>query len=169
MNKVWKIIILILCALLVGVGAYFGTYYLDMLRKGGNVDIKVTFDDTKTYVIPVNTKLSREDALKEWPYIFKIENNGNAKGLYQIIIEDIENSTIYRKDLDYVLILDDTEIVSGNLDKLDNNILYTSSIDGNKIQNYKLYIWSNSEETKSEDIYEYQIKLNAIKDGGPGF
>ena len=40
-----KIIGVILLCGIIGVGAYFGTYYLDSLRKGGEVSVTVTFDE----------------------------------------------------------------------------------------------------------------------------
>ena len=140
---------------------------IDMIRKGGNVDIKVTFDDTKTYTIPNIKKLTKEEALKEWPYKFLVENKGNAKGLYQIIIEDVSKS-IKREDLDYALVLDEKEINKGTLSKLKDNILYTYEIDKNTKQNYELYIWCNKD-VDDKSNYEYKLSFNVIKDGGPGF
>lgn len=163
------IIVLILCA-----GACYGAYsisnYLDKKAKESlKVVLTTTFDDTKTYVIPNSLESNKDAALKEWPYMFTIKNEGNYKGLYQLIINDIEGSTIKRENLSYVLILDDKEIQEGKLCDLKDNILYTYEINKETSQRYKLYIWVNSSNTKKEDIYEYSITLNAIKDGGPGF
>ena len=167
-SKIKFIIISIILCLLSGVLAYFITLKIDMIRKGGNVDIKVTFDDTETYVIPSTIKMTKEEALKEWPYMMKVENKGSAKALYQIIIHDIEKSTIKRKSLDYALYLDEKLIQEGNLDSIKDNILYTYEIAGKKEQKYKLYIWSN-EDLNEENIYEYYLEFNTIKAGGPGF
>ena len=119
-----KIIGVILLCAIFGVGAYFGSLYIDKLGKGGEVKLTVTFDDTESYVIPSVKKMTKEEALKEWPYIMKVENTGEAKGLYQIIITDIETSTIKRDKLDYALLLDDKEIISGKLKDVQNNNLY---------------------------------------------
>ena len=167
MKKVKIIIITILLCVASGILAYFGTLKLDMPRKGGNVNIKVTFDDTETYVIPSIKKMTKEEALKEWPYKLKVNNTGTAKGLYQILIEDVSDS-IKRNDLDYALYLDEKEVQSGNLSKIKDNILYTYEINGNTEQKYDLYIWSTTEH-KDEEKYEYKLTFNVIKDGGPGF
>ena len=163
-----KIIGVIFICLIVGVIAYFGTYYLDKLRKGGDVKVTVTFDDTETYVIPSIIKMDKEEALKEWPYIMEVNNSGKGKGLYQIIITDIETSTIKRDDLEYSLYLDDKEITSGKLWEIKNNVLYTGEVLGNTKQKYKLYIWVVKDQEK-EANYEYKLEFNTIKSGGPGF
>jgi hypothetical protein len=163
-----KIIGVILLCLVMGVVAYYGTLYIDNLRKGGDVNVTVTFDDTETYVIPSIEKMDKEKALKEWPYMMDVENTGSGKGLYQIIITDKETSTIKRDKLDYLLYLNDKEIKSGKLKDIKDNILYTGEIEGKTKQRYKLYIWVNSEVEK-ESVYEYKLEFNTIKTGGPGF
>ena len=115
-----KIVGVILLCIVIGVGAYFGTLYLDKLRKGGEVKVTVTFDDTETYVIPSIEKMNKEKALEEWPYIMNVENTGSGKGLYQIIITDQEKSTIKRESLEYSLYLDDKEITSGKMRDIKN-------------------------------------------------
>ncbi len=163
-----KIIGIIILCLIMGIGAYFGTLYLDKLRQGGEVKVTVTFDDTETYTIPSIKKMSKEEALKEWPYIMEVENTGSGKGLYQIIIQDIETSTIPREKLEYSIYLDDEEISSGKLKNINNNILYKNEILGNTKQKYKLYIWVTGD-VSEEDIYEYKLEFDTIKAGGPGF
>ena len=163
-----KIVGVIFLCLIVGVIAYFGTYYLDKLRKGGEVKVTVTFDDTETYVIPNTSKMDKELALKEWPYIMEVNNTGSGKGLYQILITDVETSTIKREKLAYSLYLDDKEIVTGKLGDVKDNVLYTGEILGNTKQKYKLYIWV-VEEVEKEANYEYKLEFNTIKSGGPGF
>ncbi len=184
MKKKIKIIIItiILCAIAGALG-YFVTYKIDLAKKGGSVDVKVTFDDTETYVIPSVKKMSKEEALKEWPYKIQVENSGTAKGLYQILITDISKS-IKRDNLDYVLYLDEKEIQEGNLGKIKDDILYTYEIDAKKTQKYDLYIWCSKdceevkdikeekekkEEEKETPTYEYKLTFNVIKSGGPGF
>ncbi len=163
-----KIIFIILLCLAIGTASYFGTRELDKLRRGGEVNVTVTFDDTETYVIPSITKMDKETALKEWPYIMEVKNTGSGKGLYQIIITDIEKSTIKRDSLSYSLYLDDKEIKSGELGKIEKNVLYTGEIEGNKTQKFKLYIWVTKDVEKDAN-YEYKLDFNTIKEGGPGF
>ena len=112
--------------------------------------------------------MDKEKALKEWPYMIEVDNTGSGKGLYQIIITDVETSTIKRDKLDYVLCLDDKEVSSGKLKDVKDNILYTGEILGKTKQKYKLYIWVTDEVDK-EDNYEYKLEFNTIKTGGPGF
>ncbi len=163
-----KIVSVILICIAVGVITYFGTYFLDQLRKGGDVKVTVTFDDTESYVIPSIAKMNKEQALKEWPYIMNVENTASGKGLYQIIITDMKTSTIKRDKLEYSLYLDDKEITSGKLNEIKKDVLYTGEILGNTKQKYKLYIWVNSDVEK-ESVYEYKLEFNTIKSGGPGF
>lgn len=163
-----KIIGVILLCLIVGVVAYFGTLLLDNLRRGGDVNVTVTFDDTETFKLETIEKMDKEKALKEWPYMMEVENTGSGKGLYQIIITDVETSTIKRDKLDYVLCLDDKEVSSGKLKDVNDNVLYTGEILGKTKQKYKLYIWV-TEEVAKEDNYEYKLEFNTIKTGGPGF
>ena len=166
MKKKTVFITIIMC-IISCILTYFISLKIDMLRKGGNVNVKVTFDDTETYIIPNIKKMTKEEALKEWPYKITVNNSGDAKGLYQILIEDISDS-IKREDLDYVLILDGKEVQEGNLSQIKNNILYTYEIDSNITQKYDLYIWAIKDE-KEESSYEYKLTFNTIKSGGPGF
>ena len=163
-----KIIGVFLLCIAIGIGTYFATLYLDKLKTKGEVNVTVTFDDTETFKLETVSKMDKDKALEEWPYIINVENTGDAKGLYQIIITDIETSTIARDKLDYVLKLDDKEVTSGKLKDIKNNILYTGEIEGKTKQNYKLYIWVIEEVTK-DDNYEYKLEFNTIKSGGPGF
>lgn len=159
--------VILLCGI-IGVGAYFGTLYLDKLKKGGEVKVTVTFDDTGTYVIPSVKKMKKEEALNEWPYIMEVDNTGSGKGLYQIIITDIDKSTLKRDVLEYALYLEDKEVKTGKLSDIKDNILYTGEIEGKTKQKYKLYIWVISE-VDEKSVYEYKLEFNTIKTGGPGF
>lgn len=169
-KMVISFIVIILCAFF-GIGTYYITLAIDKARKGGEVNITVTFDDTESYVIPNTNTLTEDEALKEWPYIFKIENTGNAKGLYQIRIKDLEDSNISRKVLEYSLYKDDVKTSFGHLSDLKDDLLYTYEIEGETDQEYKLYIWVGEDEEKDtkELKYEYKLELTVIKDGGPGF
>ena len=167
-KKIIRILLLLLLCIVIGIVSYFGTLLIDKARKGNDVNINVTFDDTLTYVIPSTKTLSKEKAEEEWPYMMSVSNDGKDKGLYQIIIDDIETSTISRDKLDYSLYLDDKEISSGKLKDIKNNVLYTYEIEGKKTQRYKLYIWVNSE-VAEDSVYEYKLTFNTIKTGGPGF
>jgi len=159
--------VIILCAI-IGVGAYFGTLYMDKLRKGGDVNVTVTFDDTETFTLESIKKMDKEMALKEWPYIINVENTGSGKGLYQVIITDMEKSTIKREKLEYSLLLNEKEVASGKLENIKDNVLYTGEIEGNSKQEFKLYVWV-IDEVETDSLYEYKLEFNTIKSGGPGF
>ena len=166
-KKILIIILVIALCIVSGILAYFISLKIDMSKKGGSVNLKVTFDDTESYVIPSIKKMDKDEALKEWPYKITLDNSGTAKALYQMKIEDVSES-IKRDDLDYTLYLDEKEIKEGHLKDIKDNILYTYSINANTIQKYDLYIWSTIDQ-KEDSTYEYKISFNTIKDGGPGF
>lgn len=168
-NKIIKgLLIIILCAGF-GVASYFVTLKMDRMRRGEDVNITVTFEDAETYVIPNTQKLDKEKALEEWPYIVHVENTGSNKGLYQIIISDLEENTMKRDVLEYSLYLDDKEIKTGKLKDIKDNILYTYEINADTKQEYKLYIWANEEANVEKPVYEYKLSFSVIKTGGPGF
>ena len=75
----------------------------------GNVDIKIIFDDSKTFTLENVNKLTKEEALKNWPYIFKLENTSSRDADYQLIISDVSGN-IKRDSLSYVLVRDDQEL-----------------------------------------------------------
>ena len=52
MKKIKIVVLTIILCVIVGVGTYFITYKIDQAKKGGTVDVKVTFDDTESYIIP---------------------------------------------------------------------------------------------------------------------
>lgn len=166
--KVKKVIIFIIISFIIIGGSYIGTYYMDKFNDQGTANLKVVFDDTNTYQIPNVNKLTKEKALEEWPYMFTVSNSGDKKALYQIIIKDIEANTLERKNLHYLLMLDEKEVQEGLLSDISNDILYTGSIKKNTEQRYKLYIWQEDVEDTNL-LYEYQLSFNAINDGGPGF
>ncbi len=126
----------------------------------GNVDIKITFDDSKTFTLENVNKISKEEALKNWPYIFKLENTSSREADYQLIISDVSGN-IKRNSLSYVLVRDDQELDSGKLDTIKDNILYQGHVDGKQVQNYKLYVYVNKtlDEKIEELSYEYKIEL----------
>lgn len=167
-RKVVKIVLVIVLFVLSFIGSYLITYSVDeMNKKGKEAIIEVVFDDFDYYIIPNSEVLKEEDALLEWPYKFKVTNNGNTKGLYQILINDHKDNDLERENLSYILFLDDAMIQKGNLIDIKNDVLYEGYIKPSKEQNYQLFIYKNSESDGS--IYQYSLKLNAILDGGPGF
>ena len=167
--KKGKFIILIIIFVIIGlVGGYFITLTLDNMRRGGDVNINITLEDSETYTIPSIKKMTNEDALKEWPYIIHFENTSDNKGLYQIIIKEEEKTNIKRDHLKYLLNLNNEDKTEGNLSDIKDDILYTGEIDGNTKQDFKLYIWC-VDEVEDDSIFLYKLDFNIIKKGGPGF
>ena len=80
---------------------------------------------------------------------------------YQIIITDMETSTIKRNKLDYLLYLDEEEVASGHLSDIKKNVLYTSEINGNAKQKYKLYIWIDNNYKGNTKNISYEIKIKS--------
>jgi len=147
-----------ICLFAMGI-SYLVTYYLE---KESFQDIKllITFEDTKTFELENTNKLEKEAALKTYPYIFTIENQGKTTD-YTITLEDVEIKNLSRQNLNYILLEDDKEVKEGLLSELEDDVLYQSSILKNKEKNYKLYIYLN-EELESIN-YEYKIMINSSK------
>ena len=98
-----------------------------------------------------------ESVLDTYPYIFEVENKGKNLVKYQIKLINEEFLNLEKKDLNYILFLDDVEIKRGSLDDVDNNILYESKIKNGKKNIYKLYIFVNKE---LEDVsYKYSLEI----------
>ena len=159
MNKTIKRIIIILVILAFGALAAFASFYLSK-KYVKKADVKVTFEDSETYVIPEVGELSEEEALKLWPYIMHIENNGKREAKFNLVIKDVDGD-IKRDYLSYALLKDDKKVESGKLSDIKNNIIYEGTINKKEKNDYKLYIWVNKkiEATK----YEYSISLEFTK------
>ena len=167
-SKIYLIVSTLIFSIIAFIIGFYLTLAIDKAKGGEDVNIKVTYEDSETYIIPSVKKMTKDEALKEWPYIVHVENTGSDKGLFQIIIKDIDKSTIKRDDLDYILEEDKIEVSKGNLNTLKNNILFEGEIDGKEEKVYKLYIYT-TKDFDVKDTYEYKLEFNAIKTGGPGF
>ncbi len=166
MKKVKLIIItLILCIVAFLIG-YYVRLSLDKWKGGEDVNVKVVYEDSEIFTIPSIKKMSKKEALEEWPFIVHIENTGKDKGLYQIIIK-AEDKSISTDNLEYVLMENDKEIKSDSLKNIKNDILLESEINGKEKKEYKLYIYSNKD--YEEGNFSYKLTFNVIKSGGPGF
>ena len=56
-----RIIGVVLLCVIIGVVSYFGTLYLDKLKKDGDVNVTVTFDDTETFKLESVKKMDKEN------------------------------------------------------------------------------------------------------------
>ena len=155
MRKVIKRIGLI--ALLIGVGALlaFGTYYLSK-KYVKNTNVHIVFEDGKSFKLEDVSELSEDEALKLWPYIFHMENQGNRDAKYKLVINDVSGD-IKRENLDYALVCEDKKVSGGHLSDIKDNIIYKGSIDSKEKKDFKLYIWVTSNDAGKE--YEYSINL----------
>lgn len=137
--------------------SYIFTFYLEK-NNFQDVNLLVTFEDTEVFSLENLKKLEKEAALETYPYIFQIENKGKSSVDYEIKIIDKEITNLERKQLNYVLYLNNEEIKSGNLGELKDNLLYNTKINKKKTDIYKLYIYLNED---LEDItYKYQLQVN---------
>ena len=155
MKKWIKRIGLILLLIAVGALLAFGSYYYSK-KYVKNTNIKITFEDNESFTLEDVTELSEEEALKLWPYIFHMENEGNREANFKLVISDVSGD-IKRDNLDYFLMRDDKKVTSGHLKDLEDNIIYKGSIDKKEKNDYKLYIWVTSKDAGEK--YEYSIKL----------
>lgn len=155
MRKVIKRIGLII--LLIGVGALlaFGTYYISK-KYVKNTNVHIVFEDGESFKLEDVSELSETEALKLWPYIFHMENQGNRKAKYKFVISDVSGD-IKRDNLDYVLLKDDNKVASGHLKDIKDNVLYKDEVNKKEKNDFKLYIWVTSKDAGTE--YEYSIKL----------
>ena len=138
---------------------YFVTYHLAR-DKYEDINLLVTFEDYEYFELENASYQEKEDAIKNYPYVFEINNDGKSLVSYQIEITDLEIKNVKREDLNYILVLDDVEVKSGTLSEIKNNVLYSSSIKSKKNGTYKLYIYLNKE--KEEVSYKYSLKIVSL-------
>ena len=159
MNKWVKRIIYVLVLLGVGALVTYGSYYYSK-KYVKDAEVKVVFEDSKSYVIPEVSELSEEEALKQWPYIMHFENTGKREAKFDLVIKDVDGD-IKRDNLSYILLLNDKKVIDGELSKIKNNVIYSGSIKAKEKQDYKLYVWVNKKVEGTK--YEYSISLNFTK------
>ena len=123
-----------------------------------NTNILVTFEDTKEFSLESFEKLTKDEALKTYPNIFKVQNKSLKSVKYDVILDEIE-SNIEPTDLSYILYLNDKEVKNGSISDIKNNVLYSNTLGIKKLDIYKLYLYLNSE--KNEVKYNYSIKINS--------
>lgn len=156
MKKFGKIIGVIgLCLFAVGV-SYFFTQYLDK-NLYLNTELQVTFEDTKEFALENKNKLSKEEAIKEYPNTILVENKSLKNVDYTISIDNKKTDNL--DSLNYVLYLNDKEVKEGNLKDLKDNLLYETKIEKKKTDTYKLYVYL-TKEIKDID-YTYSIVVNS--------
>lgn len=135
--------------------SYVFTFYLEK-EKFNNINLEITFEDTKEFSLENTKLLTYEETLQTYPYIFEVLNKGKSLVNYQIKIKD-EETNITRNDLEYILFLNDKEVKKGNLSELDSDILYENKIKNKKKDTYKLYVYLNKE--IDEVIYKYSLEM----------
>lgn len=136
--------------------SYIITYHFEKSLYE-DINLLVTFEDNEYFSLENTKKLLKEEAMKTYPYIFTIENKGKSSSSYEIKIKDEELKNIERSNLDYVVLLNDKEVLSGSLSDVENNTLYKTSIEKKKTDTYKVYIYLNSE--VEEASYKYSLDI----------
>ena len=154
--KVGKIIgIILLCIFVMGI-SYVVSMYVDK-NKYGDINLNVTFEDTEEFKLENTNKQTKEEALKNYPYIFTLENKSLANLDFDLVIDDKLSEGLDRSSLDYIILVNDKEIASGSLNDIKDNILLKNKIERKKKDTYKVYIYFN-EEVSGE--YSYSLKVN---------
>lgn len=136
--------------------SYVITYYFDR-SLFTDINLTVTFEDTKTFKLENTNKLTKDEVLLTYPYIFTVENNSFSSVSYNILINDITDS-IDKSKLDYLLYLNDSLVKSGNLSDIENK-MYQNKIKINGTDTYKLYVYFNEE--IDDASYEYKIEITS--------
>ena len=154
---VGKIIgVIVLCIFAVGM-SYFVTRHIEKARYS-DINLLVTFEDTKEFTLENTKKMDKEEALKTYPYIFKIENKGKRKADFDIKITDSDESNVDREKLNYIVIKNDDEIKSGKLSDIkETDSFISNNIDAKKTDTYKVYIYLTSEVKDAK--YTYSLSL----------
>ena len=127
-----------ICLLAVGV-SYFLAYALEKSLYN-DINLLVTFEDTKEFSVESLDKKSEEEALKTYPYIFVIENKENS-------------------NVNYIIYLGEKEVKRGLLSEVKDNLLYEGNIKSKSKDTYKIYVYAN--ETLKDATYKYSILINA--------
>ena len=155
--KIGKIIgIILLCIFAMGI-TYVVSKYVDASRYG-SINIDVTFEDSKEFSLENKDQQTKTEALKDYPYIFTIENKSLANLDFDLVLEDKLSEGIDRSSLDYIVLVNDKEIASGNLDSIKDNILLKNKINRKTKDTYKVYIYFNEKLNKPEYSYSLKVK-----------
>ncbi len=155
--KIVKIIgIILLCIFTMGI-TYVVSKYVDASRYG-SINIDVTFEDSKEFSLENKDQQTKTEALKDYPYIFTIENKGLANLDFDLVLEDKLSEGIDRSSLDYIVLVNDKEFTSGNLASIKDNILLKNKINRKTKDTYKVYIYFNEKLNKPEYSYSLKVK-----------
>lgn len=154
---VGKIIGVILLCIFVAGMTYVVTRYLEAARYS-DINLLVTFEDTKEFTLENTKKLTKEEALLTYPYIFTVENKGSRKADFEIKLTDSFEKNVTRDKLNYIIMKGDKELVSGKLSEIPkDNIFYTNSVEAKKTDTYKIYIYLV--EDIKDASYTYSLSL----------
>ena len=155
--KVGKIIgVILLCIFVTGI-SYVVSLYVDK-NKYGDINVIATFEDTEEFKLENTNKQTKEEALKNYPYIFTLENKSLANLDFDLTIDDKLSEGLDRSSLDYIILVNDKEVASGSLSDIKDNVLLKNSIGKKKADTYKVYIYFNE---KLENVeYSYSLKVN---------
>ncbi len=151
--------VILICIFSAGI-TYVVMHYVER-AKYQNINLLVTFEDTKEFTLENTKKLDKENALLTYPYIFTMENKGKNTTSFKINLQDKLSDNLERENLDYIIICNDKEIKSGNLKDInsDTNLFYEGKITGKSKDTYKVYIYLN--EDIKDVTYTYSLLVDA--------
>lgn len=180
MKKETKIIliaiIIVVFTLLV---SYIWFLYFSKDKEKALANLEVALKDNGQGVnIEGLSPTSDKEAKKIKAYNFKVENKGNIKSRYQILLEEtsIKNEDTYRQKellsrntLRYQLILNDIVIKVDDMNNIKGNIIDERTIEKNHVNEYKLRIWIKENLDEEEWLgkyYHYKINIKSINKEG---
>ncbi len=147
---------------------YFHNYEGEVLSK--NIRLELINNGKTNYI----NAIPNDDESVIPIYYFRIKNNVDSTAKYNVLINDVSASNagdgcsdannFKRNELRYELKLDNKVVKTGLLSEVVNNILFTSQIDGNVVDDYSLRVWLDSDtETSIDRHYHYVIDIVEIE------
>ena len=161
-----------------------GTYawYLFFLRGSANYSINynskylqsgsLLFKDYGNSVYDANAESIEGQAVESVPaYVFDVINTGKNSEKYNIYIEDLpvnaiqdgctESTLLLRSQLKYQLKINSEVVKEDYLSNIQDNILDTRTLDGNKANSYELRIYIHEKASNwTGKHYHYKVLLN---------
>ncbi len=147
-----------LCIFAMGM-SYIVTRSVEKARYS-DINLLVTFEDTEEFTLENTKKLTKDEALETYPYIFTIENKSKREASFNIVLDDNRENNVARDSLQYIIMKDDKEIVSGDLKSIAlDNIIGSGKIKENSKETYKVYIYLT--EDIKDASYTYALKIDS--------
>ena len=147
---------------------YFHNYEGEVLSK--NVRLELINNGKTNYI----NAMPNDDESVIPIYYFRIKNNVNKSAKYNVLLNDVSASdagdgcsdanNFKRNELRYELKLDNKVVKTGLLSDVVNNIIFTSQIEGNMVDDYSFRVWlDNGVESALDRHYHYIVNVMEIE------